>query len=42
MAIEPQTLELLGFNAQPNLQGEISLAKLFHFDTYECALTDLS
>ena len=31
-------LRLRGF--QPNLQGEISLPKLFHFDTYECALTD--
>jgi hypothetical protein len=48
---EPQTLGLLGcfvpkgyanadFN--PNYAGEISLAKLFHFDTYECAPTGLS
>jgi hypothetical protein len=42
-SIQPQTLELFSFaDFHPNYVGTISLAKLFHFDTYECALTGLS
>jgi hypothetical protein len=36
--------EMIGFHGalNPTYAGEISLAKLFHFDTYECAPTGLS